>query len=100
MVAVTNRTIKAKHTQYDNSDSGLAATNPQDAIDGLKTITLRAVEAHMADYAAHGVSHKNLLHNWDFLTPVNQRGFTSTTNAGYTIDRWQLAASAHAAELV
>ena len=57
--------------------------------------------AHLTDVAAHGgIYHKNILHNWDFRNPVNQRGFTSTTNAGYTIDRWRLAASAHTAELV
>lgn len=46
------------------------------------------------------LTNKNLLHNWDFRNPVNQRGFTSTTNVGYTIDRWRLASSAHTAELV
>ena len=49
---------------------------------------------HMADSASHGgIQHKNLLHNWDFRNPVNQRGLTSTptsfTNA-YTIDRWKI----------
>jgi hypothetical protein len=55
---------------------------------------------HKADSAAHGVSHKNLLHNWDFRNPVNQRGFTSTTSAGDTIDRWRLTASGHTVEVV
>jgi len=51
---------------------------------------------HMADYAsAHGGTyHKNLLHNWDFRNPVNQRGLTSyvsdSTTGFYTIDRWML----------
>ncbi len=35
----------------------------------------------------------NMLHNWDFRTPVNQRGKTSYTGAGYTIDRWRAAES-------
>lgn len=63
--------------------------------------TEQDIATHRADYAsAHGGTyHKNLLHNWDFRNPVNQRGFTSTTSAGYTIDRWRLA-SAHTAELV
>lgn len=57
--------------------------------------------AHVADYAsAHGGTyHKNLLHNWDFRNPVNQRGFTSTTNAGYTIDRWRSVTPGHKVEL-
>lgn len=36
-------------------------------------------------------SGKNLLHNWDFRKPVNQRGQTSYSGAGYAIDRWLLS---------
>lgn len=32
----------------------------------------------------------NLLDNWYFGNPVNQRGQTSYTGGGYTIDRWRL----------
>lgn len=32
----------------------------------------------------------NLLDNWYFANPVNQRGQTEYTGAGYTIDRWAL----------
>lgn len=32
----------------------------------------------------------NLLDNWDFGNPVNQRGQTSYTGPGHTIDRWKL----------
>ena len=41
-------------------------------------------------------SNKNLLDNWDFTNPVNQRGQTSYTVSGgdasriYTVDRWAL----------
>lgn len=37
---------------------------------------------------ARGVSNPNLLDNWYFGNPVNQRGQTSYTGRGYTIDRW------------
>lgn len=37
------------------------------------------------------IVNKNLLDNWYFANPVNQRGQTSYTNAGYTIDRWLMA---------
>ena len=33
---------------------------------------------------------RNLLDNSDFRNPVNQRGQTTYTNNGYTIDRWEL----------
>lgn len=38
--------------------------------------------------AGMSVSHKNLLHNWDFRNPANQRGATAVS-AGYIVDRWQ-----------
>lgn len=37
------------------------------------------------------VSGENLLHNWDFRNPVNQRGVSGTvSSAGYFYDRWKL----------
>lgn len=35
----------------------------------------------------------NLLHNWYFANPVNQRGQTEYTVSGYTIDRWRATVS-------
>lgn len=37
-----------------------------------------------------GGVNPNLLDNWYFGNPVNQRGQTEYTAAGYTIDRWKL----------
>lgn len=34
-------------------------------------------------------TNPNLLDNWYFINPVNQRGQTEYTAAGYTIDRWK-----------
>lgn len=39
---------------------------------------------------ADGVSNRNLLDNGYFADPINQRGQTSYTAAGYTIDRWRM----------
>jgi len=36
-----------------------------------------------------GASNPNLLDNWYFADPVNQRGQTEYTMDGYTIDRWK-----------
>lgn len=41
------------------------------------------------------IANPNLLDNWYFGNPVNQRGQTSYTGSGYTIDRWRNA-STHA----
>ena len=38
--------------------------------------------------AVRGWSNPNLLDNWYFQDPVNQRGQTSYENTTYTIDRW------------
>ena len=37
---------------------------------------------------AQQIERRNILHNWDFRNPVNQRGASSYTADGYTIDRW------------
>lgn len=36
-------------------------------------------------------SSPNLLDNWYFADPINQRGKTEYSSAGYTIDRWSLS---------
>ena len=35
------------------------------------------------------ISNPNLLDNWYFGNPVNQRGQTSYAEMGYTVDRWK-----------
>lgn len=40
--------------------------------------------------ASGGGVNPNLLDNWFFGRPVNQRGLTEYTAAGYTVDRWKL----------
>lgn len=39
-----------------------------------------------------GGSRRNLLDNWYFVAPINQRKQTVYTGPGYTIDRWKLNA--------
>lgn len=42
-------------------------------------------------YAVRGWSNQNLLDNWYFPNPINQRGVSGTITApGYFIDRWKL----------
>jgi hypothetical protein len=76
--------------------------DPGDTVVFLKTIsqTLTSVQKAQvianigAATAAQGaladtMSHKNLLHNWYFLsTPVNQRGASGAIASGYFYDRW------------
>ena len=44
-----------------------------------------------AAVAVSGWSNPNLLANWYFADPVNQRGQKTYTNDGYTIDKWYVA---------
>jgi len=86
-------------------ERGLTTQQFKDKFDeGLKTFVEwfnethnGEINEHMADMAAHGGTYrKNLLHNWDFRNPVNQRGQTEYTNiagivGGLTIDRWRIS---------
>jgi hypothetical protein len=60
-----------------------------------------AVRENIENFALQsGFSRKNILHNWDFRNPVNQRGQTVYTGSTPTIDRWKLLAIQHTAEIV
>ena len=43
------------------------------------------------EWVGYQHSNPNLLDNWYFVDPVNQRGQTEYTSAGYAIDRWKLS---------
>lgn len=47
---------------------------------------------HIDDFGTYSgrSPNKNLLHNWDFRNPVNQRGKSSYSGTVYTIDSWIL----------
>lgn len=62
--------LSAGGVSYDNTDSGLTASNVQDAIDEVKS----------------ELSHENLLDN-PFFT-VNRSNFASATDSVKTVDRW------------
>ena len=47
-----------------------------------------AIQARFAEKSQ--LPNRNLLDNWDFRNPVNQRGAASYAGAGYTIDRWKI----------
>lgn len=51
-----------------------------------------AVDGATGQGSAVRISNRNLLDNWYFASPVNQRGQTSYLTGGYTIDRWNKSA--------
>lgn len=56
--------------------------------DGSGNITA-ANETEVELVSLPNICNPNLLDNWYFGNPVNQRGQTSYTGVGYTIDRWK-----------
>ena len=53
-----------------------------------------ANKKYVDEHAAAARRGVNLLDNWYFPDPINQRGQTEYTSAGYTIDRWSIEAGA------
>lgn len=60
------------------------------ASDKTKLGNLSGVNTGDQDLYSVGGSNRNLLENWDFRDPVNQRGVTSWSS-GYGLDRWLFA---------
>ena len=103
--------IPAQDTTYSNATTGVAGLESTadkaklDAITGINTgdetaatiktklgiTTLSGSNTGDQTLSGIGGSNKNILHNWDFRNPVNQRGQTSYTSNGYSIDRWCLS---------
>lgn len=53
-----------------------------------------------APVGLRNLSNKNLLVNWDFRNPVNQRGQTSYTGAVYGLDMWKSSVSSTVLSIV
>ena len=82
-------TSQKGHVQLSTSTSS-TSTSLAATASAVKTVN-DALTSHKGDITTHGgIYHKNLLHNWDFRNPVNQRGRSSYSGVGYSIDRWQL----------
>jgi len=97
----------------DSSDKGQMKKVPAEAF-AKYTSDSRGMEAHIGDTAKHlpsggttgyllvkssgnvvewrpPMSNPNLLDNWYFLDPINQRGATEYAGSRYVIDRWFFA---------
>lgn len=67
--------------------SGYALRSELESVDAAKLGGFLPAHYASRSYAA-GLTACNLLDNSDFTRPVNQRGQTTYTASGYTIDRW------------
>lgn len=78
----------------------VSITNPiTGAVEQVDKLGHTAQQIDDAVALAPQLSNPNLLDNWYFARPVNQRGQTEYTAEGYTIDRWKSGNSALKAEL-
>ena len=79
---------KATQAALNNKQSKITANGILKG-DGSGNITA-ASETEVELVSLPNICNPNLLDNWYFGNPVNQRGQTSYASAGYTIDRWKL----------
>lgn len=70
---------KKGHVEFATVEETLTGT------DTTRAVNPAGVKALLSTASAR---NKNILQNWDFRKPVNQRGLTSYSNVMYTIDRW------------
>lgn len=59
------------------------------------TIPVSAEDSTLISSAVKYRTNPNLLDNWFFGRPVNQRGQTEYTAVGYTVDRWMIGAGSN-----
>lgn len=71
-----------------NSQATALIRQLEDALEDVDEQTYYASKMYV-NAAAAQAAPANLLDNSDFRDPVNQRGKTSYTGSGYTIDRWE-----------
>lgn len=81
-------TLEGHRVSYFATASELSATNTQ-----VSTLNSGLSTANDNISALQTVGNPNLLDNWYFVNPVNQRGLKSYANSSgfYGIDRWRIA---------
>lgn len=73
-------------SQIDSTTTLSVPTDAAPTKDSTKPVQSGGVAAALSNKA-----NRNLLDNWYFMNPVNQRGVSGTiSEAGYFIDRWKL----------
>lgn len=73
----------------ENIPEGTATPIVNNLVTGGTTMALSAEMGKVLKQELDGRANTNLLDNWYFANPVNQRGQAEYTAEGYTIDRWK-----------
>lgn len=88
IAAATEASCAAEAAQEAAATAGTVAATKQPKLTGAPGQVV-GFGADGAAVAVQGWSNPNLLDNWYFADPINQRGETEyTTEYSYTIDRW------------
>ena len=80
--------LNAEYDQLYPQPMKHASTHAKDGDDPIAPSTIGAYSKSETDNLLSSKPNPNLLDNWYFCNPVNQRGQTSYSGAGYGIDRW------------
>ncbi|MCL2718100.1 MAG: hypothetical protein FWE14_04895 [Lachnospiraceae bacterium] len=75
-------------TMMANNGAGWDTLYPRTTAAQVVTNTDRQFVSEAEKARVAGISNPNILHNWDFCNPVNQRELMEYAISGYTIDRW------------
>lgn len=84
---VTAEQVKARPDTWMPTADQVGAATPE-AVNSAKTAAVTESKTYTNEQVKKAAP-RNLLDNSDFTNPVNQRGQTSYTEQGYTIDRWK-----------
>lgn len=94
----TSETAPTSHTSYvwyqykgATGATGAAGANGQGVPEGGTTgqaLLKTSATNYATEWGGVGRSNPNILHNWDWVAPVNQRGRTGAVSNAYCIDRW------------
>lgn len=104
-----NKAQSAEESRYAAAGSAAAATSAKKAVETaldripagstlvINDLTTGGATAALSAEQGKVLSRRpnpNILHNWNFANPINQRGFETeagSTSLGYLIDRWTRA---------
>lgn len=85
--AAANPVLQNRELAYAIDGNGMARFKRGDGVTAWNSLPW------ITNVAAENPDYPNYLHNWYFANPVNQRGASSYTGPGPTIDRWKASSN-------
>lgn len=85
--AAANPVLQNRELAYAVDSNGMARFKRGDGVTAWNSLPW------ITNIAAENPDYQNFLHNWYFVNPINQRGESSYTGPGPTIDRWKASSN-------